>query len=108
MDLAVRRRDRAVGCDERRGVVGPPGIGARLGCAADEDPRVAPTGDLAERVGVRPGDRPGGGPEAIVVAAVLEVLGESDQAGAVCGRGVGELRCARYIRRDVVGRVGLD
>ena len=40
-----------------------------------------PARDLAERLGMRSGDRPGGGPEPVVRAAVLEVFRERHEAG---------------------------
>ena len=91
VDLAVRRRDRAVRGDQHARVVGASSIAGRLGDAADEDPGVVPAGDLGERLRVRSRDGSRGGAEAVVGAAELEVLRQGDETGAA-GRGLGRER----------------
>ena len=67
-----------------------------------------PTRDLGECLGERPGYRSCGRPEAVVVATVMEVLGQDDQSSAARS-GLGrECDGAIDVRLDVTGRVELD
>ena len=83
-------------------------IVGRLGEAADEDPRPAGPCDRGERLRVLAGDRTSRGAEPVVVAAVLEVLGEGDQARAGRGGFGRQIGGAADVRGHVIGGIELD
>jgi hypothetical protein len=108
VDLPVGGSDRSVGRDQDARVAGSIRIAGGLRETSRKDPRVASTRDLRKGVGERSRDGSRRSAEALVTAAILQVLGEDDESGTT-GRGVVRHRGrAADVFIEVAGRVELD